>query len=85
MTTTIGKSQGRRGVCIRYVVVAVPCAVHPLLCSVQLPVFRSKCDRCALQSSVSWGGSVPLKAEQPDGDDADDGVHVGRVVGDMQV
>ena len=52
MTTTIGKSQGRRGVCIRYVVVAVPCAVHPLLCSVQMPVFRSKCDQCALQSSV---------------------------------
>ena len=34
---------------------------------------------------MSWGGSVPLKAEQPDGDDADDGVHVGRVVGDTQV
>ena len=34
---------------------------------------------------LSWGGSVPLKAEQPDGDDADDGVHVGRVVGDTQV
>ena len=52
MTITIGKGQGGRGVCIRYVVVAVPCAVHPLLCSVQMPVFRSKCDQCALQSSV---------------------------------
>ena len=41
MITTIGKGQGRRGVCIRYVEVAVPCASTSLQCadaSVQIKV-----------------------------------------------